>query len=574
MGKSYVQTDAVAACGAIVACSGAVLASSTMPRESSEGATPGIEGVNVTYQALSSGLAGIMFQSPAVGEKKWDAGQWTVIFNHTALILSGITLEAVYVCRVDSGCNVVGTVGSVTGLAQSVTGLGLYPVNIMASESNGATTDSFYIVGVFDNGSASVRTLTWTPNQTIATPIVASLPVSKTPAVDLISMAEGQAVNMLITVPSDSVRIRIIRRDDAVPTTETDVGPGVTIFDGHPSTLSYNGHTRELIDFSTADRPLLDGKAYFYGVFSRDNDGTWSAGATGTVTPNTRLTLQSPNAVGILRDRLREKMKALMQTDKFSDLFTKEKKSEGIDVFRSYPLDRAHRWPCVSVHLDAAAPAEDYIGQAGSQAIGIYPDRRVEQRASHFRTLMTVIGWSFQEDERDVLRQLLEAAIYGDLVFYELAGLEEFSMDGPKDAESFDMGAPMYHSIVEITCKTMVQPIVSTTQQVMASEGRHLVLVDSGLLEAATDTLLTDTDQAWFTNQWTLGQGMHLVRITSGAGAGQQRHIVANTSTTLSVDADDPFSTTPSAGDSYEIYRIEEPVADDDDDSVQYQSFN
>lgn len=168
---SYVQTDGAAACGAIIACSGAVLALTTMPREASVGGTPGVTGVGVSIPALSTGQAGIMFQSPAIGATTWPAGTWTIPFNHSATVLIGLTLEAVYVCRVNAACGVVGTVGSATGLGQNVTPVAIYTVPVIGVESVGAVDDSFYIVAVFDNSAAFIRTLTWTPDQTIDTPI-------------------------------------------------------------------------------------------------------------------------------------------------------------------------------------------------------------------------------------------------------------------------------------------------------------------------------------------------------------------------------------------------------------------
>ena len=177
MGLVFVQTDVAANCGAIVACSGATLASATMPREAAEGGTPGTTGVGVTLPASSSNQAGIMFQTPTgvPGFTDWSAGDWVIRINHSATVLAGITWEDTYICRVDNVCGVVSTVGSLLAQAINVTALGVYTMTVAGGASSGADTDVPYIVCVFANSAGFVRTLTWTPDQNIDTPLTAPL---------------------------------------------------------------------------------------------------------------------------------------------------------------------------------------------------------------------------------------------------------------------------------------------------------------------------------------------------------------------------------------------------------------
>lgn len=174
MSRIFAQTDVAAGCGEMVACSGAILGINTMPRECLEGGTYGTTGVNVSVPGSSSNRAGIMFQSPVgvPGKANWEAGDWVVRINHTGNVLAGVTWEAVYICRINSACGTVSTVGSLTGIGQSVTGLGVYTRTVSGGASSGTASDMFYVVCVFDNSNSSTRTLVWTPNQDIDTPIL------------------------------------------------------------------------------------------------------------------------------------------------------------------------------------------------------------------------------------------------------------------------------------------------------------------------------------------------------------------------------------------------------------------
>ncbi len=168
----YVETDTAADCGAISSCSGATVNPSTLDKEARVGGRAGSTGVNVSILDTLT-RAGIMFQSPAndPGLEIWPAGDWVVRINHSANILSGITWEEAYVCRVNNSCGTVENIGQLTGIGQSVTSLGVYERTIQGKQSKGATDDTFYIVVVFTNASGFTRTLQWTPDQEIDTPL-------------------------------------------------------------------------------------------------------------------------------------------------------------------------------------------------------------------------------------------------------------------------------------------------------------------------------------------------------------------------------------------------------------------
>jgi hypothetical protein len=70
---------------------------------------------------------------------------------------------------------------------------------------------------------------------------------------------------------------------------------------------------------------------------------------------------------------------------------------------------------------------------------------------------------------------------------------------------------------------------------------------DSGTAESATASTLTDTDKSWTTDQW-LG---YIIRITGGTGIDQERSVLSNTGTILTLNAN--WITNPSSDSTYVI---------------------
>lgn len=84
------------------------------------------------------------------------------------------------------------------------------------------------------------------------------------------------------------------------------------------------------------------------------------------------------------------------------------------------------------------------------------------------------------------------------------------------------------------------------TNGITAAEVNDLPF-DYGTMEAATSTSVTDTGKSWTSNQWSGDR----IRLLSGAGAGQIRQIATNTATKITTLT--PWTTTPAAGDEYQI---------------------
>jgi len=166
------QTDTVAPCGTILACTSPEdgLAVTPQARKAEGGGSAGSGELSVEiYKAAIQ--AGVMFESPAVGETTWDSGTYTVRLNVTTAV-ADLNLIEVHVCRVNSSCASQATVGSTTGLSISMGTTGVKQVDVTGAQQSAVSTDRIYIVLIFQQTSHANATFGFTPDQDIDTPIV------------------------------------------------------------------------------------------------------------------------------------------------------------------------------------------------------------------------------------------------------------------------------------------------------------------------------------------------------------------------------------------------------------------
>jgi hypothetical protein len=117
--------------------------------------------------------------------------------------------------------------------------------------------------------------------------------------------------------------------------------------------------------------------------------------------------------------------------------------------------------------------------------------------------------------------------------------------------------AGYYVRIYTGTGENQLRQIVSNTVDTLTWSGsgtspdstsRYLIEgLDAGTTTSATATALVDSTKSWAVDRW---KNMS-VYITSGSGAGQQRSIISNTSTTLTVSP--PWNTNPDSTSTYKI---------------------
>lgn len=171
MAVILVQTDTVAPCGTILACTSPADGLATVPqaRQAEEDGSAGSGELSVTINKADI-QAGVMFESPAVGQTTWQAGTYTVRLNVTTAV-ANLDLIEVHVCRVNSGCVSQETVGSSVGLAISMGTTGVKNVDVIGSEQSASATDRIYIVFIFQAVNHVNCTFGFTPDQNIDTPI-------------------------------------------------------------------------------------------------------------------------------------------------------------------------------------------------------------------------------------------------------------------------------------------------------------------------------------------------------------------------------------------------------------------
>lgn len=177
------QTDAAADCGAMSACSGGSLALETGTSELAEGASGGTTEQTIKIDSDSTSIAFFCQTSGGVGETTWESGDYTVRLNVTTGSSFGMYWEAVYICRVDSNCSSVATVGSNTSISKGVYQGGTFSATVSGSSQSAASTDDLYIIYEFDVGSGPVS-IGVTPDQDIDTPIVTLSPPSNVQITD------------------------------------------------------------------------------------------------------------------------------------------------------------------------------------------------------------------------------------------------------------------------------------------------------------------------------------------------------------------------------------------------------
>ena len=152
MTRVYHQLDANAD-HVNVGCSGQAQASTPQSCNMQEQGTFGSSAETVTLAAEAVTDAGYMMESVAgePGITDWSpGGDWTCRINISSGD-SSVTLEEVYVCRVNSSGVSQETLGSATGLGLSTTGSQPISVSVTCSATTASTSDRIYVVWVFSN---------------------------------------------------------------------------------------------------------------------------------------------------------------------------------------------------------------------------------------------------------------------------------------------------------------------------------------------------------------------------------------------------------------------------------------
>jgi len=168
------QTNSVADCGLIAACSSASL-SGTLSAELIDGAATGSNELTLSINA--SGLASPLGFQTIANEPNitdWAAGDWVVRLNVTSANMN-MEWEGTHVCKVSASptCGSAVTVGSLTSQTISMFPTGVKTMTVSGSNITVGATDVVYIVIILRNTDTMMtQSCGVTVDQDIDTPLV------------------------------------------------------------------------------------------------------------------------------------------------------------------------------------------------------------------------------------------------------------------------------------------------------------------------------------------------------------------------------------------------------------------
>jgi hypothetical protein len=167
---NYTQTDTAPSCDLSTAqfCFPNA-GSSTVRKLAVDGGTAGTTTLTEGVTGSAADELGCRWEiAPAVGVS-WDAGTWTVRLNVTASNMN-LTWDLVYICRVDSSCVNQATIGSTTGLAISLSTIGVKTATVSGAAQTPTAGDLVQVILGFDNGSMNAQTFDVLSDQLIDSP--------------------------------------------------------------------------------------------------------------------------------------------------------------------------------------------------------------------------------------------------------------------------------------------------------------------------------------------------------------------------------------------------------------------
>lgn len=284
----------------------------------------------------------------------------------------------------------------------------------------------------------------------------------------------GNAVRLDFVVAADTVRVRVVRRAGADPTSPTDAVAAV-VFDGLPSQYSDADPRAWVVDHGFVPdpaapgspaplRPLENGTTYHYACYSNDG-AAFSDAVVVTATPTFAVRHEKFDVKRVFQQRLFTTLRELVAA---GGLGFKTDITE-IPVIASYAKGVKVPFPLVSVVRTSDANAERFTGDYIGGRVG--PDGHEELLARSNRVTLKVIGWSQDIDEREALYAALDAALAINTPLFGELGFEDIQVSSSDD-QTFD-AAPFYFAVFTIvgTVRSTVRRIASDTLTGVTRDG-------------------------------------------------------------------------------------------------------
>ena len=250
----------------------------------------------------------------------------------------------------------------------------------------------------------------------------------------------GNALRLFIQPPAGARRWRVLRKGSDTFTGQDDA----------EALVAFDGDDKVFVD---AESQINDQMAFYRPYYTADGIA-WTAGATAHGTPTADYVDNSPDVLGLLRDRIEAGLFVECQRGTFIP------DAGYIQVFTAPPVMSADlRMPVVTVHLESEDPSDRAIGENvfGDEFDSIGMDMN-ESEGWLANVSITVIGWSLNSDERIELRKALRRIIIGNLAVFSAAGVQQVAFSQHDiDAVNGEYPAQIYQSMCNFTCISSVR---------------------------------------------------------------------------------------------------------------------
>jgi hypothetical protein len=262
-------------------------------------------------------------------------------------------------------------------------------------------------------------------------------------------LAVGNAVQIVVQLPATAIYWLVLRNT-------TGVFPA---YNDPNSTVVNQANAGDPLRFIDSVGDPANGTLYYYQAFYYDGT-TWTTdGSPSQATPATTYVDESVDAQSIVRDRLALGLAAEVARGAIA----LPPDTASIAVLLAPPVFDQIRWPTVSVHLESEGPVNRALGEdIGTDQLdaltGLWDNREGWQA----RTVLNVVGWSLNPDERIVLRKAIRRVIIANLAVFDANLLLEieFVQRDTEDTERYN--APVYMTVGTFTSVTPLSVNVPT----------------------------------------------------------------------------------------------------------------
>lgn len=228
---------------------------------------------------------------------------------------------------------------------------------------------------------------------------------------------------------------------------------------------------------------LINGTQYFYQAYFWDGTEFNTDPIQGIGTPAFNYFDDSTDALTLLRDRL----EVGVQNEVATGRLTPGPDAKGvIKVLTAPPVFEDTRFPVVVVHLTSESPADHGIGEQIDKDVQAVSGQWNETEGWLAKTVISVVGWCLNPDERIAMRKALRRLVIGNLQVFYAAGLREVELSQEDtEAISGEFSAPVYWASCSFSCLSpvvvggQVDPVADITVTVNVAENQFAASISS-----------------------------------------------------------------------------------------------